>query len=167
MNTAITAEQAFIFDTSQVPWSRRYTLKLLDALAWCGWALLWLPLVYSLNEVSLGNNAAAAGFFSALGFGVLLLGGLWLIFMVWARIQANGSLSIRRSLRRARKMLHIDQLAATFLLQKDVLSEWQGSQIMVAHHSEATGWLEHIDSLPHLDDRLYDGAEPCIIIKPH
>jgi poly-beta-1,6-N-acetyl-D-glucosamine biosynthesis protein PgaD len=162
---------SFIFDTSRVPWLKRFLLKMLDVMAWGAWLLLWLPLltgvVALLNDQSKGLDPVLVGFAKTLGFGVAFLGVMWLLFMVWTLVRRVSLHSIRQSINQTKGMLQIDNLANAFSLKKDVLQDWQKSQIMLAHHSEDTGWLQHIDELPIITGRTFDPADYAIIIKPH
>jgi poly-beta-1,6-N-acetyl-D-glucosamine biosynthesis protein PgaD len=171
MNHANVQRASFIFDTSRVPWLKRFLLKMLDVLAWGAWLLLWLPLltglVALLDGQSQGLNPVLTGFAKAVGIGAAFLGVMWLLFMAWTVVRRVNMLSIRQSISHTKHILHVDHLAKTFLLQKDVLQDWQQTQIMLAHHSEDTGWLQHIDELPMISGRAFDSADYAIIIKPH
>ena len=162
---------SFVFDTSRVPWIKKLLLKMLDVLAWSAWLLLWLPLITGLtaffNNPSRGIDPVLISFVKALGFGAVLLLTMWLLFMAWSGVRDISFMRIRHTLTRTKQALHIDQLAKVFSLKEDALQDWQKSQIMLAHHSEDTGWLEHIDSLPHITGRAFDPADYAIIIKPH
>jgi poly-beta-1,6-N-acetyl-D-glucosamine biosynthesis protein PgaD len=166
MNSTLLPSRHLIFDTTQIPMGRRFMLKFLDFAAWGGWLFLWLPLLNSVYDLSFASNSLLNGFLNALGFGIVLLLAILVLFMAWTQLQVKSAVSLRRGLDRARDILHIDQLAASFSLKKEALSDWQDSQVMVAHHSEDTGWLEHIDALPQLSDRFYPLSEMAIIIKP-
>jgi poly-beta-1,6-N-acetyl-D-glucosamine biosynthesis protein PgaD len=171
MNHTNTQRASFIFDTSRVPWLKRFLLKMLDVMAWGAWLLLWLPLltglVALLSNQSKGLDPVLVGFAKALGIGAAFLGVMWLLFTAWTVVRRMNMLSIRQSISRTKHILHIDNLAKTFLLKEDVLQDWQQTQIMLAHHSEDTGWLQHIDELPMITGRAFDPADYAIIIKPH
>ena len=162
---------SFVFDTARVPWVKKLLLKMLDVVAWTGWVLLWLPLMTGLiaffNDRSQGMDPVVVGFVKALGFGAVLLLTMWLLFMAWSGVRDISFMRIRHTLNRTKQALHIDQLAKVFALKEDALQDWQKSQIMLAHHCEDTGWLEHIDELPHITGRAFDAADYAIIIKPH
>lgn len=162
---------SFVFDTAKVPWIKQFLLKMLDVMAWTGWLLLWLPLITGLaallKDRSHGIDPILISFAKALGFGVVLLLVMWLLFMAWSAVRDVTFMRIRSTLHRTKQALHIDQLAKVFALKEDALQDWQKSQIMLAHHCEDTGWLEHIDELPHITGRAFDAADYAIIIKPH
>lgn len=161
---------SFVYDTARVPWVKRFALKTLDILAWSAWLLLWLPLLTGLIALFSGQShidPVLINFGKVLGFGALFLVIMWLLFMTWSAVRDIGLSHLRNTLNRTKSALHIGQLAKVFALQEDTLRDWQKSQIMLAHHSEDTGWLQHIDPLPHIIGRAYDPAEYAIIIKPH
>ena len=171
MNLTRSPLVSFVFDTAHVHWVKRFLLKMLDVMAWGAWLLLWLPLITGLialfNGQSRGLSPMLVSFVKALGFGAFFLLFMWLIFMAWLAIRDINFMLIRNTFKRTKQVLHIDQLAKVFALKQDALQDWQKSQIMLAHHSEDTGWLEHIDSLPHITGRAFDPADYAIIIKPH
>jgi poly-beta-1,6-N-acetyl-D-glucosamine biosynthesis protein PgaD len=171
MNRAHSPLVSFVFDTARVPWVKRFLLKMLDVLAWTAWLLLWLPLITGLvalfKDQTRAIDPVLISFVKALGFGAVLLLTMWLLFMAWSGVRDINFMRIRHTLNRTKQALHIDQLAKVFALKEDALQDWQKSQIMLAHHSEDTGWLEHIDELPHITGRAFDPADYAIIIKPH
>jgi poly-beta-1,6-N-acetyl-D-glucosamine biosynthesis protein PgaD len=171
MNHASVQHASFIFDTSQVPLLKRFLLKMVDVMAWGAWLLLWLPLLTGLVALlggqSLRPDSVLVGFATAIGIGMAFLGLMWLVFMAWTVAQRTNMQSIRESISHTKHIFHIDHLAKTFLLPKDVLQDWQETQVMLAHHSEDTGWLQHIDELPMISGRAFDSADYAIIIKPH
>ncbi len=162
---------SFVFDTARVPWLKRFLQKALDVLAWGAWLLLWLPLLTGLTALisghSQGLDPVLVGFAKAIGIGAAFLGVMLLLFTAWTVARRVSLLNIRQSISQTKQMLHIDHLAKAFSLQKDVLEDWQQTQIMLAHHSEDTGWLQHIDELPIISGRTFDPADYAIIIKPH
>ncbi len=170
MNLTRSPLASFVFDTAHVPWVKRFLLKMLDVIAWGAWLLLWLPLITGLIALfsgqSRGLDPVLVSFAKALGFGAFFLLMMWLVFIAWLAIRDINFMLIRNTFKRTKQVLHINQLAKVFALKEDALQDWQKSQIMLAHHSEDTGWLEHIDSLPHITGRAFDPADYAIIIKP-
>jgi poly-beta-1,6-N-acetyl-D-glucosamine biosynthesis protein PgaD len=158
-----------IFDTSRVPWCKRYLLRLIDATGWGLWLLLWMPLTLSAEKLlSSGGHmdSALAGLLGAVGFGALAVLVMAAAFLGWTLLQRLGALALRRRLSRARQFLKSEVLAKAFSINHQSLSQWQDSQIMLAHHSDDTGWLQHIDALPFIDRRDFDASPPAIIWKP-
>lgn len=158
-----------IFDRSLVPWPRQYGLHLINAAGWCLWLLLWMPVSLSAQKLWVGSeppDAVLAGLFSAIGFGVLAVVLMTALFAGWTVNQRRAALALRRRLQRARRFLKTDVLAKVFALNHQSLSQWQDSQIMLAHHSDDTGWLKHIEALPAITSRSLDALAPLITIKP-
>jgi poly-beta-1,6-N-acetyl-D-glucosamine biosynthesis protein PgaD len=158
-----------IFDSSHIPWSKRMVFRLLDATGWSLWLLLWVPMTSSAQRL-LSNGGemdlTLTGLRDAVGFGAMAVFAMAVVFAGWTQNQRCSALAIRRRLRRARRLLNPEVLAKVFALSHQSLSKWQDSQIMLAHHSDDTGWLQHIDALPVVLDRLNDASPPAIIWKP-
>jgi poly-beta-1,6-N-acetyl-D-glucosamine biosynthesis protein PgaD len=174
LNPALTplinqSTKPLIFDTSRVPWCKRYLLRLIDVTGWGLWLLLWMPLTLSAEKLlSSGGHmdSALAGLLDAVGFGALAVLLMAAAFLGWTLKQRLGALALRRRLSRARRFLKPEVLAKAFSINHQSLSQWQDSQIMLAHHSDDTGWLQHIDALPFIDRRDFDASPPAIIWKP-
>ena len=157
-----------IFDTAGIPWPKRYFLKLINATGWGLWLLLWLPVTSSAQKLlSSGGqmDSALIGLVDAIAFGALAVLLMAAAFAGWSQNQRRGALAVRRQLRRARKFLKTELLAQVFAIDHRSLSKWQNSQIMLAHHSDDTGWLQTIDELPFIYDRNFDASPPAIILK--
>ena len=158
-----------IFDCSLVPWPKRYGLRAINAAGWSLWLLLWMPVSSSAQKLLAGGaplDAALAGLFSAISFGALAVLTMAALFAGWTFNQRRGALALRRRLQRARRFLKTEVLAKVFAINHQSLSQWQDSQIMLAHHSDDTGWLQHIDALPTVMSRSLDASAPLIIWKP-
>ena len=158
-----------IFDTSRLPWPKRYLLRLIDATGWSLWLLLWLPITTSAQKLfSSGGqmDSALVGLLDAIAFGALAVLVMAAVFVSWTQNQSRSALTLRRRLRRARHFLKTELLAKVFAINHQSLKSWQDSQIMLAHHSEDTGWLQHIDELPFILGRPNDASPPLIILKP-
>jgi poly-beta-1,6-N-acetyl-D-glucosamine biosynthesis protein PgaD len=162
-------KKPLIFDASCVPWPKRYLLRLMDATGWGLWLLLWLPMASSAEKLMRSGgqmDSALGGLLYAVGLGALAVLVMAAVFLGWTLNQRRGALALRRRLRRARHFLKIEVLAKVFAINHQSLSKWQDSQIMLAHHSDDTGWLQHIDALPFISSRGLDSSQPAIIWKP-
>ena len=158
-----------VFDCSHVPWTTRYVLRLVNATGWSLWLLLWIPVTPTALHLLAGGaplQNALVGLMGAILFGTLAVLIMAALFFVWGLFQHRGALALRRRLQRARRFLNIEVLANVFALNHQSLSHWQDSQIMLAHHSDDTGWLQHIDALPEILGRENDASAPLIIWKP-
>lgn len=159
------SSKPLVFDSSRVPWGRRYLLRLLDITGWTLWLLLWLPMTSSAQKF-LGSGGrihiALLGLFSAVGFGALAVLIMVAIFAGWTQNQHRCALSLKRKLRRARNLLEAEVLAKLFAINHQSLSRWQNSQIMLAHHSDDTGWLQHIEELPMITNGNLYASPPAL-----
>ena len=157
-----------IFDTAGIPWPKRYLQRLLNATGWSLWLLLWLPITSSAQKLlSSGGqmDSALIGLLDAIALGALAVLVMAAAFLGWSQNQRRGALTVGRRLRRARCFLKTEVLAKVFAIDHQSLSKWQDSRIMLAHHSDDTGWLQTIDELPFIHNRSYDASSPAIILK--
>ena len=163
------SSKPLIFDSSRVPWGKRYFLLLIDATGWALWLLLWLPMTSSAQKLLASGgriDAVLLGFIGAVGFGALAVLIMVAVFAGWTQNQHRSALALKRRLRRARNFIKTDVLAKLFAINHQSLSRWQNSQIMLAHHSDDTGWLQTIDELPIIINRNFDASPLGIIWKP-
>ena len=151
MKTPPTLHKPLIFDCSSVPWPKRNVLRLVNAVGWSLWLVLWLPVTSSAQKLLLGGtplDAVLTGLFSAVCFGIIAIVVMAALFFGWTLNQRRSALAFRRQLQHARRFLKIEVLAKVFAINHQSLSRWQDSQIMLAHHADDTGWLRHMDELP-------------------
>jgi poly-beta-1,6-N-acetyl-D-glucosamine biosynthesis protein PgaD len=154
MNTQTHNSNPLIYDRAAVPWRGRSLQKLLDIVAWTGWFSLWMPVTIAMYKIIFEQHVSGDPILTDLWRQVSLSAtmfiSLWLLFVGWTKLARRRAVRLRFSQRRhATKQLGnpaicLDKLANTFSLDKELLLGWQSMQVMVAHHSEDTGWLHQI-----------------------
>lgn len=157
-----------IFDITGIPWPRRYLQRLINAAGWSLWLLLWMPITSSAQKLlSDGGqmDPALIGLLDAIALGALAVLLMAIAFAGWSQNQRRGALAPRRRLQRARCFLKTEVLAKVFAIDHRSLCRWQGSQVVLAHHSDDTGWLQTIDELPFIRNSAFNAASPTIILK--
>ena len=161
-------QKPLIFDSARIPWPKRYFQRLINATGWSLWLLLWLPVTSSAQKLlSTGGqlDSELIGLINATSFGALAVLIMSVVFAGWSQNQRRGDLAPQRRLRRAHCFLKTELLAKVFAIDHRSLCKWQDSQVMLAHHSDDTGWLQTIDELPFILHRSFDASPPTIILK--
>jgi poly-beta-1,6-N-acetyl-D-glucosamine biosynthesis protein PgaD len=161
MNTQTLTSNPLIYDRAAVPWRGRSLQKLLDVLAWTGWLSLWMPVTIAMYKIIFEQHVSGDPILTDLWRQVSLSAtmfiSLWLLFVGWTKLVRRRAVKTRFAQRHCtvsrmkKSELCLNKLAHTFSLDKELLLGWQALQVMVAHHSEDTGWLCRIQ-LAELDD---------------
>jgi poly-beta-1,6-N-acetyl-D-glucosamine biosynthesis protein PgaD len=154
MNKQTQTSNPLIYDRAAVPWRRRSVQKLLDAFAWLGWLSLWMPVTNAMYKIIFAQNLVGdpilTDLWQQVALGATVFIGLWLLFIGWTKLARRRVVRTRFAQRhrvashRKKSGLCPNELAQTFSLDRELLLGWQTLQVMVAHHSEDTGWLYQI-----------------------
>lgn len=150
-NTQTLTANPLIYDRAVVPWRGRSIQKLLDVCAWTGWILLWMPVTIAIYKIvfeqPISGDPILTDLWRQVLLSVTMFISLWLLFIGWTKLARRRAVRARFAQRRhatrqlSKPALCLDKLAHTFLLNRELLLGWQALQVMVAHHSEDTGWL--------------------------